>query len=233
MGHRVAPEHGGVAGLASVCCYLVAVLVPWPDSQAGVSWALLVVSGFPLFGIVFSHGLYSYLARESEGTANRLAFVFAVAAFATLLAMLFAQQAVGAGIGEMSQGLDVVAAKALRRGLRLIDLGLDVAWDFLIGTALVLWGVAMRRGSGLGPGWAIPSIVFGVALIALNAATFPWPPADRGLFDIGPFIAVFLAALAVRLMALERRAARDWRAGTEAVGQRGGADGAFGGTRSR
>ena len=36
----------------------------------------------------------------------------------------------------------------------------------------------------------------GIALIVLNAATFPWPPADRGLFDIGPFIGLFVIALA-------------------------------------
>jgi hypothetical protein len=65
----------------------------------------------------------------------------------------------------------------------------------------------MRRRSGLGPPWAISSVVLGVALIALNAATFPWPPGDRGLFDIGPFIGVFVMALAARLTLLGRRAA--------------------------
>ena len=87
----------------------------------------------------------------------------------------------------------------------MIDLGLDVAWDMLIGTALILWGVAMRRRIGLGPGWAFPSVVMGGSLIALNAATFPWPPGDRGLIDIGPFIGVFMLALAIRLLILGRR----------------------------
>jgi hypothetical protein len=199
---------GGIAGIVSVCCYFLAVLIPWPETQAGTSVSLLVVSGFPLLGIVFSYGLYSFVAEESEGTANRLAFVFAAAAFTTLLGMIIAQQAVGAGIGEMTKGLDDATAKALRRGLRLIDLGLDVAWDFLIGTALVLWALAIRRRTGFGPGWAVPSAVFGVALIALNASTFPWPPGDRGLFDIGPFIALYFVAVGARLITLGRRALR-------------------------
>lgn len=207
--------NGGLAGIVSVGCYFLAVLIPWPETQVGTSLSLLVVSGFPLLGIVFSYGLYSFVAEESEGPANRLAFVFAVAAFTTLLGMIIAQLAVGAGIGEVTKGLDEATAKALRRGLRLIDLGLDVAWDFLIGTTLVLWALAMRRRRGLGPGWAVPSALFGIALIGLNAATFPWPPGDRGLFDIGPFIALFFVAVGVRLMTLGRGA----REGAEARGR--------------
>lgn len=200
--------NGGIAGIASVSCYLLAILIPWPETQLGTSVSLVVVSGFPLLGIVFSYGLYSFVAEESEGTANRLAFVFAAAAFTTLLGMLFAQVAVGTGIGEMAKGLDETTARALRRGLRLIDFGLDVAWDFLIGTALVLWGWALGRRRGFGPGWGVPSALFGVALIALNAATFPWPPGDHGLIDIGPFIALFFVAMAARLIVLGRPAAR-------------------------
>jgi hypothetical protein len=173
----------------------------------GTSTALIVVSAWPVLSIVYSYGLYSFVAAEGESIANRLAFVFAVSAFTLVLAMIVVQLAVGAGIGEISKGLDEPTAKALRRGLRMIDLGLDVAWDMLIGTALLCSGVAIRRRRGLGLGWAVPSVVLGVALIVLNAATFPWPPGDSGLVDIGPLIGLFVMVLAGRLMILGRRAA--------------------------
>jgi hypothetical protein len=197
--------NGGIAGIACGGCYLLAILIPWPETQLGMAVSLVVLSGFPLLGIVFSYWLCNFVAEESENAANRLAFVFAVAGFVMLLGMLFAQLAVGAGIGEMAKGLDETTAKALRRGLRLIDFGLDVAWDFLIGTALILWGWALGRRKGFGPGWGVPSTLLGIALIVLNAATFPWPPGDRGLVDIGPFIALFWVALAVRLVVLARK----------------------------
>jgi len=197
----------GIAGIVGVSCYILVIALPWPETQLGTSTALVVVSAWPILSIVYSYGLYSFVAAERDSTANRLALMFAIAAFTTVLSMIVVQLAVGAGIGEITQGLDEQTAKALRRGLRMIDLGLDVAWDMLIGTALIFSGAAIRRRSGLGPGWAMPSVVLGVALIALNAATFPWPPGDRGLIDVGPFIGLFVIGLATRLMILGRRSA--------------------------
>ena len=159
--------------MVAVACYILAIALPWPETQLGTSTALVVVSAWPILSIIYSYGLYTFVAAERESTANRLAFVFAVTAFTTVLGMIVIQLAVGAGIGEITRGLDEQTTKALRRGLRMIDLGLDVAWDMLIGTALILSGTAMRRRTGLGLGWAIPSVVLGMGLIVLNAATFP------------------------------------------------------------
>lgn len=190
----------GFAGIASVACYLTAILVPWPDNRLGTSTIMLVISGFPILGIIFSYGILNLVAAEKDCTANRLGFVFAVAAFTMMLGMIIAQLAVGAGIGEMTKSLDATTAKALHRALRLVDLGLDVAWDLLIGTAMIFWGVALSGRSGFGPGWGVPLVVLGIALILLNTATFPWPPADRGLVDIGPFIALYFVAIGIRLI---------------------------------
>jgi hypothetical protein len=195
-----------VLGVAS---YILAITFPWPETQLGTSIALIVVSAWPILSIVYSYALYCYVAVERESTANRLGFVFAVAGFATVLAMIVVQLAIGAAIGEITSGLDVQTTEALTRGLRMVDLGLDVAWDILIGTALVFSGVAMRRRRGLGLGWGIPSAVLGVALIVLNAATFPTPPADGGLIDIGPFIGLFVMALAARLALIGKRTPSD------------------------
>jgi hypothetical protein len=207
MPNRTVWAAGGVAGIVSVVCYVLAITLPWPESQVGTSGALLVVCAWPILGIVYSYALYSYVAAERQSAANRLGFVFAAAGFSMVLGMIVVQLAVNAGFSEAASGLDEATGKALHRGLRLIDQGLDVAWDFLIGTALVFSGVALRRRRGLGIGWTIPSVALGVALIGLNASTFPWPPADRGLFDIGPGVGLFVTVLAARLVVLGRRGA--------------------------
>ncbi len=199
---------GGIAGAVGVGCYFLAVAVPWPDTQLGTTGTLLAISAFPILWIICSYALYDFIAAGSDSAANRLSAIFAFAAFAMLVAMIVAQLAVRAQVPEITRELDEVTARAIRRGLRMIDLGLDVGWDLLIGTALIFWGFAIRRRSGLGLGWGAPATVFGVALIGLNAATFPIPPVNHGLFDIGPFIAVYMLALSVRLAFLGRRASR-------------------------
>ena len=195
---------GGVAGVVSLCCYILAITVSWPETQTGTSVSLVVVSGFPILGIVYSFALYNYVAMEREKVSNRLGIIFAVAAFTTLLAMIVVQLAVVASIADITRDLDVQVAKAIQRGLRMIDHGLDVTWDFLGGMMLVCWGLAIRRRKGFGTIWGIASLVFGIAIVVLNAATFPYPPADRGLFDLGPVIGVFMLAMSVRLAFLGR-----------------------------
>ena len=198
----------GVAGVAAVACYILAtVVVSWPETQLGVSSALLVVSAWPILSIIYAYGLYGFVAAERDSPANALALIFAVAAFSMVLAMIVVQLAVDAGMTEIAKGSDPAAMASLKRGLRLIDMGLDVAWDMLIGMALICSGVALRRRSGFGPRWAFPSIALGAALIALNAMTFPWPPASGGLFDIGPAFGLLVMALAARLALLGHRAA--------------------------
>ena len=128
MAHSSLWVRSGIAGVLAVVSYVVAITVPWPETQLGTSTALVVVSAWPILSIVYSYGLCSFIAAE-------------------------------------------------------------------------------RESRGLGRPWAIPSAALGVALIGLNAATFPWPPADRGLVDIGPFIGLFVMALAARLAWLGRHGA--------------------------
>ena len=93
----------------------------------------------------------------------------------------------------------------MRRSLRLVDMGLDVAWDVFIGTALIFLSFALTGHNRFGRWWSIPSALLGGTLIVLNVITFPWPPSSRKLFDIGPAIGVFIIALSTRLLILGRR----------------------------
>lgn len=204
---------GGIAGVLSICSYYIAIIFPWPETQLGTSASVLAGSAFPILGMISCYALCNFIAAEKEGVANRIAFVFAIAGFTTLLAMLLVQLAVVSGLPEITRDLDTTTAKVLRRAMRMVDLGLDVAWDLLFSTAMIFWGVALLKRTGFGPAWGFPLMALGGLLIILNVATFPWPPGSHGSFDLGPVAALFLLALNIRLALLGRRA----KAGSVAV----------------
>jgi hypothetical protein len=199
----------GILGVVAVACYFFGAVLelPVPD---GIS--LLIFFGFPAFGITQWYLLRNILSAEGKNVIADLALIFAAAGFTLLTAMVMAQMGARLGIADLqSQAANEVEKSELKmilKGVRFVDLGIDVAWDFFIGTAFILTGIAMRRADGLGLPWGLPLSILGALLIALNAWTFPWPPNTRGLFDIGPLCATFLLILSIRLLLLGRRAQR-------------------------
>lgn len=149
-------------------------------------------------GIIFSYALYRLIALERQGTANRLAFLFSVVALAVVSEMLAVQLAVRFGLRAHLP--DLSHPESLLKVLRTIDLGLDVVWDVFMGFSMMIGAVPMYRHTRLGAVWAVPSFVVGLLLMALNVATFPFPPATRGLFDIGPLVGLYYLLLSIRVV---------------------------------
>lgn len=195
----------GIFGILAVACYFIGAVaeLPVPD---GIS--LLIFFGFPAFGIAQWYLLRNILSAKDSSITADLALIFAVAGFTLLTAMVMAQMAARLGIADLQSQVtgetERSELKMILKGVRFVDFGIDVAWDFFIGTAFILTGIAMRRVRGLGLLWGLPLSILGALLIALNAWTFPWPPNTRGLFDIGPFCASFLLIFSVRLVLLDR-----------------------------
>jgi hypothetical protein len=193
-------------GILAVASYFIGAVLelPVPD---GIS--LLIFFGFPAFGIAQWYLLRHLLSAEDRSVLGDLAVIFAAAGFTLLTAMVMAQMATRLGIADLqaqaTSEVEKSEFKTILKSVRYVDLGLDVAWGFFIGTAFILAGIAMRRVRGLGLPWGLPLTGLGAILIALNAWTFPWPPNTRGLFDIGPFCALYLLVLSVRLLFLGRR----------------------------
>jgi len=190
---------GGACGIVGTLSFFAASIIPMHDT---LTYALAM--SWPLLCVIFFFSLAQYINLERQGPANQLAFVFSSLAFALVAAMISIQLAVKIGIEEFiaSTPQSEELLKLIRRSARLVDLGLDVAWDIFFGTALIFLSAALFKHSRFGTWWAVPTGLFGLVLIVLNVSTFPWPPDTRGLFDIGPVIALFFVALSVRLILL-------------------------------
>jgi hypothetical protein len=150
---------------------------------------VLASSMGPLLGVA-SWGLREFLTLDRRTLAADLAAASNALAGALITAMLLVQFAVGIRSGD-EPGSDAVS----------IWLGLDVAWDVYVGLGTLLFGVAALRHPQLGRLIGGAGIAIAVGLLALNLYTFPTPPANAGLVDLGPAVGLWYLVVTIRVLA--------------------------------
>ena len=184
----------GVTGLAAVAAYALLVAAPLGDVAAPV-----VASLFGPLLAAASVALAFVLALERATLAGHLAALANAAAGVLVTAMLLVQLAVDrAETGGHALSPDVENA------FDHVEFGLDLSWDTFIAAGTVLFGWAMLAHPRFGRRFGISGIVIGAALYAFNFATFPTPPADAGLVDLGPLVGAWYAGVSVQTLRLRR-----------------------------
>ncbi|MDT8067660.1 MAG: hypothetical protein ROO76_05780 [Terriglobia bacterium] len=194
---------GGICGLTAIVVYALMVFMPLPDAVG----TTLAASFGPLFS-VGSYGLYKLLALNRNSVSIQIAPISNAIAGALVTAMLLVQMSVRAG-GRAS--LDDFLWTKFRR----VDLGLDVAWDVyaVLGTVLFAWN--MLHHPRFGRFFGVLGFVLAAGLAALNLATFPTPPANAGLVDLGPLVALWYVAVSVQMLRSRNWAAASYASKTD------------------
>jgi hypothetical protein len=178
---------GAGAGLCALASYVALSVVSVPAPLAA-----LLTFGFSFGLTVASIGLYLGVVRDAAPRIGLVAAASNAMAAVELTAMLLVQLAV-----KSAEGRPAPAFTA-------IWLGLDVAWDVFVGAGTVLFGLALFRHPRFRPLTAGGGVLVGALLLALNIGTFPRPPAEAGLFDIGPFVGLWYIVLSVRVLMVAR-----------------------------
>jgi hypothetical protein len=80
-----------------------------------------------------------------------------------------------------------------------IQLGLDVVWDIFLGVGTILLSLNMFRHPRFGKIISITGIIIALALLSLNIYSFPFPPAESGLIDLGPLTALWYLAVTIQI----------------------------------
>ncbi|WP_428657856.1 hypothetical protein [Runella sp.] len=190
---------GAIAGMASIISYLIIAFFDLPNA---ITFLLAML--FPMLGIVAVFSLKEYITDQLPSYANSLSFTFGSIAFTICAIFLSAQLAVQIEVKPTTDAENQAVLKLIKASIRVVDMGMDVAWDMFIGTYLLLFLFSTQRITTL-KWWGLTGGILGIALMILNVYTFPIPPANSGLFDLGPFIALFLFALHVRMFFLGRQ----------------------------
>ena len=147
-----------------------------------------------------SVALYLLLASERATLAGQLAAVANVAAGALVTAMLLVQISVDDVEAELSP--------AVNEAFEHVEFGLDLSWDVFLVAGTILFGLAMVADARFGLRFGLPGIVVAAALYVLNFASFPTPPGDAGLVDLGPLVGLWYAAVSVQALRIWRGTGR-------------------------
>lgn len=197
---------GAACGFAGGLAYALAAFAPLPET---LGYAAAFAFG-PLLslGIV---GLYHGVSSEGASPLTQGAALLGIAGGFTVLIMLTVQQSVFALSGEaIAAAPDPAQAELLRQvrgGVNAVQLGLDVAWDVMIGSSVVLFGLAMLRHPAYGRVVGGLGVVLGLLLLVFNLRHFPVPPAESASIDWGPFVALWMMVVFVLLVRQARRVA--------------------------
>ena len=167
-----------LAGFGACLAYPLGVFAPLPIT---VRTLLLAFFG-PLLGLG-SFGLFRLLTVERSSTAATIAVASNAIAGSFFTAMMLVQLAAG----YRSEGLYAQS----------VWLGLDVAWDIYIAVGTVFFAAVMYGHRSYGRTFSISGLLIAFILLSLNLATFPVPPANAGLFDAGPLVGGWYAAVTI------------------------------------
>jgi hypothetical protein len=195
-------QTGGSAGAVEVREWL------WYLGAGGfgatISYTLLsILSGPDWVGVVLA---FSFAATLSFGSVA-IWQVLKLNGSAGALAMLAAIANIVAGALFVSMALVQLAVRDVAdppdEALRAVYWGLDVAWDLYIGAGTLGFAIVFLH-SNLFRWFAVPGAAIALLLLGLNVASFPEPPADAGLVDVGPLVGMWYLAVTLRAITAKR-----------------------------
>ncbi len=226
---------GAVCGAVGTIVYIAVVgwslLTPEPATtaeflrQAGAQphgmWMHFLVSGAALLWAVGFLGLGKLMASGPSPKLAQVGTVFGVVASGLFVTMLIVQGAVMVNLGHTfviaQSDAQRESAIALYRGLRVIDQGIDLAFDSFFFTAWICMGISMFRHPRFGK-------VLGLCVILLFALDAPqqiWYAPNPPPIEIGPIGALLIVAVFVQTFRVGRQlsqAAAPPQAGASAGG---------------
>lgn len=196
-----------IAGIFSIFLYFSAAVLPFiPDFLATLFGIF-----FPLLWIIAFMGLYNFLKRQLRTITLEIGYVFGIIGAAIACTFIIVQQANlvwhKTAMESAKSEVAIAMAKASFHGANRVQSGMDIAFDVFITISWFLFGLNLIQNRNFGKGIGLVTCILSGSLLALNLITFPNPPADSGLIDLGPFLGIWTLLIFIKLakIAFENR----------------------------
>lgn len=198
-----------IIGFVIILAYLNFALNLFPLSQRLALILAFAIGPVAIFGVI---SIYKELSQTDKTLSLKIGVVFLIIAFAFLNLMLVVQQSIFIPMRDyIAKETDTVTQESLRlisKGLNLVQLGIDVSFDIFYCLGLILMALAMYSHPGYGRIIGVFGTLSGTLLLVFNMSTFPKPPADAGLIDLGPVTGVWWLAVITRTVINSRKKAK-------------------------
>jgi len=219
--HKRLIKAGGILGISGIVLFLINVVVteqlyfqklpihttrdflrifggsPWREMNMGIHLSMIAV--MILFIAAFL-GLYHSLTADKLRITATWGTVAGILACTVMIVQGTVQGAVMVKLAKMFAGAgdepQRQAVILLYQGLRIIDQGIDLAFDGLFFTAWILLGFAMLNSRFFGKVLGAIGIISFSAAAVLNIWTAPDPPR----FEISPFVSLWILVVFVRML---------------------------------
>lgn len=190
---------GIYAGLAVSIVYPLMVFAPLPEKMT-----ITLASLFGPLLMTSSLGLYFFLRAHRKSVTGQLAVLSNIVASATASMMLIVQLSVNLSMEGLMESAGEEISEATQKWIwKVVDkiqLGMDVSWDIFIAIGTILFGVTMMKHPRFGKFFGLLGFFIGAFLLVFNLATFPTPPGDAGLIDLGPAAGLWYFVTAILML---------------------------------
>jgi len=187
---RSLAKWGAIVGVGVVLMYLVPKFLPLPDR---IDTLFYVYQG-PLMAFGFL-GIFAFIRVHELTVPLFAAVVFSVTAAITRMMFLVVQLNnlhFIRGYREAAEGVEQQAEWTnILRGVFTVQNGLNIVSDAFLDLGIILFSVACWSHPKLGKPVAIIGFAVAGMHFTFKAWTFPEPPASAGLFDVGPYVALW------------------------------------------
>lgn len=186
---------GIVAGFLTTIIYPLLIFAPMPR----LATVVLVFAIGPLLSIS-SVGLYKFIQLHRKTVTLQIAVTANIIAGTLFCLMLVVQMALRYPMLDHIERTGDESVREIVKWAWNVDLGLDLSWDLYIALGTFFFALNMLGHPKLGKIVGGVGMLVTVAMIGFNIYTFPDPPADAGLFDLGPFVGLWYLLVTVLVL---------------------------------
>lgn len=162
---------------------------------------------FIFFGpvpVVAYVGIYPFMSRPSPSISALLGSVFGVIGAATNMMFAVIQlnnlHYIRGFIASAAEEAEREAWRDILAGVFTVQNGLNYVADFFFDWTIFLWAIVMWDHPRFGRLFSITGVIAGGLHFGMKLATFPVPPSEAGLYDAGPLIGLWYAAVCIQVL---------------------------------